>query len=48
MIASTLTERETNKNHLVDDGYTILDVYENEDCYCSARSENECACGNFK
>lgn len=28
--------------------YRILDVYENEDCYCHAYHEGECACGNFK
>lgn len=31
-----------------DKHYTITDIYENEDCYCQARSEGECACGNFK
>tara|TARA_Y100001960_G_C14684457_1_gene832999 strand:+ start:906 stop:1112 length:207 start_codon:yes stop_codon:yes gene_type:complete len=48
MIASSCTERENNKNLLIEEGYTIADIYENEDCYCSARYENECACGNFK
>lgn len=31
-----------------EEGYTVLDVYENEDCYCHAYYEGECACGNFK
>ena len=29
-------------------GYRITNTYEDEECYCYAYSENECACGNFK
>jgi hypothetical protein len=28
--------------------YKVDSVYENEDCYCHAYDEGECACGNFK
>ncbi len=31
-----------------DGHYSILDVYENEECYCYACHEGECVCGNFK
>ena len=48
MIFDTRTERIETADTLLSEGYTITDVYENEDCYCSARYENECACGNFK
>ena len=48
MISSTPSERLSNIDLMIEDGYTISDVYENEACYCSARHENECACGNFK
>ncbi len=29
-------------------GYTVLRTYEDEECYCHAYYEGECACGNFK
>lgn len=28
--------------------YSEINTYENEECYCHAYSENECACGNFR
>lgn len=28
--------------------YKITEIYENENCYCHAYYEGECACGNFK
>lgn len=47
-IFDTRTERTSSMDNLIQEGYTISDVYENEDCYCSARSYGGCACGNFK
>jgi hypothetical protein len=48
-IESSEQERNKTLDELEKDKcYTITGVYENEDCYCSARSEGECACGNFK
>ena len=48
MIFDTRTERTESLNTLSLEGYTISEVYENEDCYCAARYEGECACGNFR
>tara|TARA_B100001059_G_C17774159_1_gene550219 strand:+ start:111 stop:320 length:210 start_codon:yes stop_codon:yes gene_type:complete len=48
LISDTCTERTVIIASLIEDGYTISDIYENEDCYCSARSWGECGCGNFK
>jgi len=48
MIFDTVAERTEAADSLLSEGYTITDVYENEDCYCQARSYGECACGNFK
>lgn len=47
-IFDTRTERAEVIESMQSDGYTITDVYENEDCYCHARSWGECGCGNFK
>lgn len=47
-IFSTDSERLKTIATMQTDGYTITDVYENEDCYCHARSWNECGCGNFE
>lgn len=33
---------------LSSENFIITGVYEDEECYCYAYSENECACGNFK
>lgn len=30
------------------ESYRVIKIYENEDCYCHAYSENECGCGNFR
>lgn len=48
-----IEDSEESRDNLVDSWskgrhYTITSVYENEDCYCQARSYGECACGNFK
>ena len=48
LIFDTRTERTSSMENLIEEGYTISDVYENEDCYCAAYYEGECACGNFK
>ncbi len=48
LIFDTASERTDNINNLTEDGYLISDIYEAEDCYCSARSWGECGCGNFK
>ena len=47
-ICSSDSERQEVVASLMEDGYTVAEIYENEDCYCHARYEGECACGNFK
>ena len=48
LICSSRTERTNTLNEFIEEGYTIAHIYENEDCYCGAYYEGECACGNFK
>lgn len=48
MLFDSRTERAEAADKMLAEGYTITDVYENEDCYCHARSWSECGCGNFK
>lgn len=47
-IFDTSEERADAADKMLSEGYNITGVYENEDCYCQARYEGECACGNFK
>lgn len=47
-LSSEEERNETIKVLEQDERYTITNIYENEDCYCHARYEGECACGNFK
>lgn len=48
MVFDTRTERNEILSNMAEEDYTISEVYEDEDCYCAARYEGECACGNFR